>query len=159
MKPKPLRIDWDLLEQAFSSQDVTSLYYLDLVTGQVSLDGEGADDGYGDEDGDLSHAGLPAPSMADDETRLAIRPPSVERKVGWLQQFLPEIEGDEPEMVAKIRAVIDHDDPSSSIGEALNQHPDGKNRWFMFREIKVQEMIERWLEDNSVPFIDPPPWR
>ena len=36
---KPLKIDWDALEEAFNSQSEELIYYLDLVTGHVVLEG------------------------------------------------------------------------------------------------------------------------
>jgi hypothetical protein len=41
MKRKPIKIDWDELESAFDSKQEDLIYYLDLVTGQVILEGEG----------------------------------------------------------------------------------------------------------------------
>ena len=44
MKNKPIRIDWEELESAFDSGNEEILYYLDLITGQVKLEGEGDTD-------------------------------------------------------------------------------------------------------------------
>ena len=36
MKHKPIRLDWDELEVAFTNHDEEIVYYLDLVTGNVT---------------------------------------------------------------------------------------------------------------------------
>lgn len=158
MKPKPLRIDWDTLEEAFSSQNADLVYYLDLINGKVFLEGEGSEDEEEDDD-DYTRAAIPEPSLDDDETRLEIRPPSTERKIGWLEAFLPTVEPEHGEMVEQLRVAIPSDDPESEISAVLRAHPEGREAWFLYRADKVQEMIEGWIEKNAIPFIDPPPWR
>ena len=41
MKRKPIRVDWDDLEEAFSNRRAESSSSLDAITGHVVLDGEG----------------------------------------------------------------------------------------------------------------------
>ena len=41
MQRKPIKVDWDALEEAFDSRDPEVAYYLDRITGHVVLDGEG----------------------------------------------------------------------------------------------------------------------
>jgi hypothetical protein len=55
MKHKPLQIDWDELETAFENRNEDLTYYLDLVTGQVILEGEG-EDAHFDEDAEMDDA-------------------------------------------------------------------------------------------------------
>ena len=162
MKTKPLRIDWDLLEEAFSSKNEIDVYFLDLVTGKVALDGEGSEE---DDPSDDDHFHVPVGSsiqsnvsLADDATRLEVRPPSTSRKIKWLEEFLPGIEAEQPDLVAELTEAMKGANPSE-IADVLNRHPDGRDSWFMFRETKVQQMIEEWLAEHSVQFIDPPPWR
>ena len=45
MKNKPIRIDWEDLEAAFENTNEELVYFLDLVTGRVILEGEGEDSG------------------------------------------------------------------------------------------------------------------
>ena len=63
MKHKPIRLDWDELEVAFTNHDEEIVYYLDLVTGKVIIDGEGEDDDFDDED-DFSPNSLVATGQA-----------------------------------------------------------------------------------------------
>lgn len=158
MKPKPHRIDWDTLEDAFSSQNADLVYYLDLINGKVFLEGEGSED-VEEDDEDYTRAAIPEPSLDDDETRLAIRPPSTELKIDWLHEFLPTVEKEHPEMVAQLRKAIPADEPAREIGNVLRAHPEGREAWFLFRSVKVQQVIEEWLAKHSIPYIDPPPWR
>ena len=47
MKRKPIRIDWEALEDAFNNRDEELVYHLDRITGRVELEGEGEE---GDDD-------------------------------------------------------------------------------------------------------------
>ncbi len=158
MSRKPLRVDWEPLEEAFSSRNEDEVYYLDLVTGHVVLEGEGSEEIVGEDDEGYTPS-VPLPPRRDDAMRLYIHPPTTEMKVEWLEEFLPTVEKDEPEMVAALRDAIPGDNPAPRLSAVLNDHPEGRDRWYMFRTVKVQELIERWLKENDVPILDPPPWR
>lgn len=158
MKHKPIKVDWEALEDAFSSQNADLVYYLDLIHGKVLLEGEDTED-VEEGDDDYMRAAIPDPPLVDDDTHLTIRPPSTERKIVWLEEFLPRVEDDHAEMVAGLRVAMGADEPAAAIRDVLKQHPDGRDAWFLFRSGKVQEMIESWLEEHAIPYLEPPPWR
>ncbi len=73
MKRKPIRIDWEELEDAFNSppEEITS--YLDGISGHVILEGEGEED-------DLEDENPASASPRNDPTRISIRPPARPRR-------------------------------------------------------------------------------
>ena len=87
MKHKPIRLDWDELEVAFTNHDEEIVYYLDLVTGKVIIEGEGEDDDFDDADdfsaNSLVSAGQPAAN--DDSTRAYVKPITNEMKLEWMK--------------------------------------------------------------------------
>src|SRR4030095_163219 len=50
MKRKAIQIDWDELEAAFENRSEDLSYYLDTVTGQVGLEGQGEDAHFDDDE-------------------------------------------------------------------------------------------------------------
>jgi len=155
MKRKPIRVDWDGLEDAFNNLDEDLVYYLDLVTGHVALEGEGeeADDDEFDTDAPPSVAIARA-----DATRLQIRPPDTATKIVWLKQFLDTAAVD-GETEAELRRAIETDDPGESIAEVLRENPERREQWFVYRSERIRELIETWLADSGVETVGPAPWR
>lgn len=157
MKRKPIRIDWDELESAFDSKHEDDLYYLDLVTGDVVLEGEGEGDDSPDDD-DMEEA-LEGPATArSDPFRLYVVPPGIEDEVGWIRRFLDDESEIPVGLSEKMREAADNGDPHE-FREALRSHADIRDRWFLFRSECLQERIETWLETHDVQATEPPPWR
>jgi hypothetical protein len=157
MKSKPLKIDWDGLEDAFNEQRTGLVSYLDLVTGQVVLEGEGETEDLdaGDYDDDL--AGEIVSGPAQDATRLYISPPATEHKIEWLREFLRQ-DPVEPATLAEFELAIAEPDPAAALRDALNRHPPVRDAWYRYRSERIQSLIDDWLASNGVHFVDPPPW-
>ena len=85
MKRKPIRVNWDELEAAFDNQSSDLVYYLDLVTGHVILDGEGEDPG------DADDPAWTGGESADDGTRAYVEPLATETKVEWIRRYVADI--------------------------------------------------------------------
>ncbi len=150
MKGRKIRVDWDDLESAFNSRLDESGYYLDLVTGHVHL----LDEGQSDEE-DPATAG---PAVTD--TRALVTPPDEETEVGWMIEFVESEDDLDDELQAGLReALDDEDDPLDAFRECLRDRDDARSRWFLFRSDRFHELIDRWLEDNGVTLVEPPPWR
>jgi hypothetical protein len=153
MKRKPLKIDWDELESAFQAKSEDLVYYLDLVTGQVVLDGEGeeraSDSGDDDDDDDLER--LPVPVVRAETTRLYVRPPEADEELDWIETFAEQEGG--------LDHVLDAEDVHDGFRDALRRDPERKERWFAFRSDRLHERIDRWIADNGVHPAEPPPWR
>lgn len=154
MKRRALKIDWDELESAFNNRNDELVYYLDLVTGHVVLEGEGDDfdeDSVDDPDLDAGRS---------DTTRLYIEPPGFEEEVGWMREFVREGVGDlEEDVVVALKSAVDGEDASAAFREMLQQHEDARTAWFRYRSERLHEAVEAWLDANEVRSVTPPPWR
>jgi hypothetical protein len=156
MKRKPIKVDWEGLEDAFNNLDEDLVYYLDLVTGQVALEGEGEE---ADEEDEFDAETPSAPAVTRiDGTRLEILPPDTETKIAWLKEFLAT-DAVVGEVESALEQAIDSDDPAEDIAEVLRQNPAEREQWFAYRSERIREMIDRWLERNGVETVDAAPWR
>ena len=50
-------------------------------------------------------------------------------------------------------------DPARRIGDILNQNPELRDAWYVFRSDRIHERIEKWLDEHEVESVDPPPWQ
>jgi hypothetical protein len=159
MKHKPIRIDWDELEVAFNNQNEELVYYLDLVTGHVALEGEGEQDDLDDDDEHYERAiaAATASEPRDDSTRAAIAPLGTADKLVWMERFLADAEIDDASRDA-LREAMGADEPAPAISAVLREHDEARDRWYLYRAQQLRERMLRWLEKQGVAFIDPPPW-
>jgi len=156
MKRKPIKLEWDELDSAFSNQNEELVYYLDRVTGYVILEGEGEGDDYDDEEAAMGGASAQAPV---DSTRLLIRPVDDDLKLEWVLRFVDEVDDLEPEFVSALKQALTEDSAVEGITEVLRQNPDGRDRWYVYRSDRKHEMIDAWLEEHEIVSVDPPPWK
>ena len=159
MKRKPIKIDWEELESAFDSQQEDLVYYLDLVTGQVILEGEGEEDDFEDDENGLDSA-HDEPAVPRNETsRLYVEPPGDEDEVTWMEGFADEIEAADAAFAERIRQALDGDEPHDGFRDALRAHAEQRDRWFAYRADRLHEVIDGWLDQHQVAMIEGPPWR
>jgi hypothetical protein len=157
MKHKPLQIDWDELEAAFENRSDDLTYYLDLVTGQVVLEGEG-EDAHFDEDAEMDDA-VPAEAAPRDETtRLYIVTFTDDDEIDWMDEF---IEGDELIPADLKETLMDRvaQGPSQAFKDELRHHAEVRARWFVFRSERLHEVMDAWMETNKISPATPPPWK
>jgi hypothetical protein len=159
MKRKPIKVDWDELESAFDARQEDLLYYLDLVTGQVVLEGEGEEHD-ADEDDDGLAGALDEPGVPKNEAaRLYVEPPDDDDELAWMEDFAEELAGTEAAVAERLREAMDADDPQERFREALRAHPEQRDRWFAYRSDRLHEVIDGWLSEHHVAAVEPPPWR
>jgi hypothetical protein len=163
MKHKPIKIDWDALEEAFNNPQEELLFYLDRVTGHVVLEGEGEEDDLDQDDEDFEggHPNPPPPvpvPLRSDSTRIYVDPPDSMQKVEWMKGFTADGRGQDPQVIARLATAVESDDPVNDLTEILNEHPEVRDAWYVYRAERVHEMIDDWLEENDVVPVDPPPW-
>jgi hypothetical protein len=158
MKGKPIRVDWEELESAFENKTEDLVYYLDLVTGDVVLEGEGEEalDDPGDYDDDLEEV---VPVRRDQSTRLYIEPPDPETEAGWMTDFVETAKDANPAVLAVLREALDKPDPVEAFREVLRHHGTERDRWFLFRSDRIHDTIGTWLDENGVKSTEPPPWK
>ena len=158
MKGKPIKIDWDELESAFNNRNEELVYFLDLVTGQVILEGEGESDAYNDDD-DMMEEVTPMASTNSDNTMLQIEPPGEAELLSWMSDFVGSLEKEVPESAAAFKAALDDENAVPLLKELLNAHDEARDRWFFYRSERMHEAIDAWIDANEVKFAEPPPWK
>jgi hypothetical protein len=159
MKHKPLHIDWDELEAAFENRNEDLSYYLDLVTGQVVLDGEG-EDAHFDEDAEMEEAvdaDVDAPARGE-TTRLDVVSYTDDDELDWMDEFIEGDAGIPAALKEALSAVVDSGTPHKFKDE-LRHHADVRARWFLFRSERVHEVMDAWMESNKIHPASPPPWK
>src|SRR5262249_2790203 len=87
MKRKPLHIDWDELEAAFENRSEDLVYYLDLVTGQIVLEGEG-EDAHFDDDDEMDDAVDENGTNRPETTRLYVVSFTNDDELDWMDEFI-----------------------------------------------------------------------
>lgn len=157
MRTKPIKIDWEGLEDAFNEQREGLVFYLDVITGHVVLDGEGESDDLDADSYEAAPAGRDAADRSDDATRLYVKPPSTERKIEWMREFLGGGDVEAP-VVAELEQAIETDDPAPALRDVLNRNPEVRDAWYRYRSRRIQSVIDEWVAANGVRFTDPPPW-
>lgn len=156
MKGKPLKIDWDELESAFENDREDVAYFLDLVTGQVVLDGEG-EEGDFDNGEDLEEV-PPTAAPRNDAVRLYVEPPTVEEELAWMDAFLDEAGELDDALQDKLLDTLDAGSPDG-FREALRADAEVRDRWFLYRTERLHEKIDGWLERHQVKSTEPAPWK
>jgi hypothetical protein len=162
MKTKPIKIDWEGLEDAFNDQREELIHYLDLVTGHVVLEGEGEVDEREHDEEDYDGrvpAPVAPPPLRDDSTRIYVHPPDTDQKIEWLLAFLDgssEVGADES---AELREAMDSDDPAEEVASVLKRYPKARDAWFRFRAERIRTLIDEWLAARGVVAVEPPPWK
>ena len=153
---KPIKLDWDQLEEAFNNKNDELVYYLDMVTGHVHLDGE--DEDTDDEEAFDTRPPAPGqPRRTDDPTRRYIEPPSTALKVEWLAAFVDSGEFD-AEIATGLREAMVGDDPGPAIRKVLNANPEVRDSWYVYRSDRIRAMVGPWLEKSGITATNPPPW-
>ena len=158
MKRKPIKIDWDELESAFDSKQEDLVYYLDLVTGQVILEGSGEEAGFDDDKDALEEALEETVVVRKESSRLYVEPPGDDDEVAWMEGFADEIEATDAGLAESIRQALDSDDPQDGFREALRTHADRRDRWFAYRSDRLHDVIEGWIAEHQVATVEGPPW-
>ncbi|HJQ97307.1 MAG TPA: UPF0158 family protein [Candidatus Polarisedimenticolaceae bacterium] len=157
MKRKAIHIDWDELEAAFENRSEDLSYYLDTVTGQVGLEGQGEDAHFDDDEIDGAVEAAPAKASAE-TTRLVIASYSDLDELDWMDEFI-EGEGTIPDALKdKLGDLVARED-GNGFKDQLRHHAEVRDRWFLFRSERVHEVMDAWLEENRVTPAGPPPWK
>ena len=158
MKRKPLHINWDELEAAFENRSDDLVYYLDLVTGQIILEGEG-EDAHFDDDDEMDDAvdegnGPNRPEA----TRLYVVSFTNDDELDWMDEF---IEGDgalDSTLKDKLVECITKESPHA-FKDCLRNHAEVRDRWFLFRSERLHEVMDAWLDEHKVNPASKPPWK
>ena len=156
MKHKPLQIDWDELETAFENRNEDLSYYLDLVTGQVILDGEG-EDAHFDENAEMDDAVDGGPAPRREPTRLYVVSFTDEDEMDWMDEFI-EGDGALPDSLKAILSGLISQGSPQRFKDELRHHAEVRDRWFLFRSERLHEVMNAWIDSNKIRAASPPPW-
>jgi uncharacterized Zn finger protein len=158
MKRKAIKIDWDELESAFDNKNEELVYYLDRVTGQVVLEGEGEDE-FDDDDDLVDDSPAEAPPR-DDTTRIYIEPLDPDELLSWMRDFLGDSKKSlESATRDRLLSAVEAREPQGAIREILDDNAEVRDRWFAYRSERLHETMDAWLDANDVSVVDPPPWK
>jgi len=157
MKRKPLHIDWDELETAFENRSEDLVYYLDLVTGQVILEGEGEDARF-DEDAEMDEAVDNDRAQRPETTRRYVETFTNDDELDWMERFI-EGDGAIPDELKERLLDLIAQGPPPAFKDELRHHADVRDRWFLFRSERLHEVMNAWLESHSVSVATPPLWK
>lgn len=155
MKHKPIKIDWEELESAFDNKREDLVYYVDLVTGQVILEGEGEEALESDEDEDIDETA----SGRGVSTRLYVEPLDPEIENDWMAVFVDDTTDLDGAVMERLRGALDDPDPHEASREILRNHAPERDRWFLFRSGRIHDAIDAWLDEHGVRSTEPPPWK
>lgn len=156
MKRKPIHLDWDELETAFENRSEDLIYYLDLVTGKVILEGEGEDHRYDDDDELDEKDGDAGPRP--EPMRLTVESFTSDDELDWMDEFIEGDEGLDDALKEQLAALVGQAD-GDGFKDALRGVPEARDRWFLFRSERLHEVIDAWLDAANVTPAEPPPWR
>lgn len=157
MKRKPIHIDWDELESAFENRTEDLVHYLDLVTGEVILEGEGEEAPADGDDDREDEAAMRPVLMRPDNTRLYVTPFTDDDELAWAEAFV-EQPGLAPEVRDRLTTVLDGES-AIAFRDALRAEDGTRESWFRYRSDCLHQAIDSWLAEHEVNVIEPPPWK
>ena len=144
MEKKPLRISLDELCDAMGNSSFESEYFLDLKTGEILFLSQYADD---EETGELKE-------QIEEEFERYERIPSAESHEGYrdMVDFITTLEN---EHLAELLGVaIDGKGAFRRFKDVLLDHPEEDERWFRFKDDRMEARALEWLEGIGVTLIE-----
>lgn len=143
-----MKLDWDDVLDAFEQYSETIRCYLDRRTGRVVQVNK--------EDPDASDIDSEE-AEAHPERYVRIHPAGPEEERAWMREFVETVE--EASARDALRAALDGPDGLRGFRDALADRPNDRERWFAYREEKINTRIEHWLEAWDIAPLNPPPWQ
>jgi len=142
-KKKTLKIDLDGLCSAIEDSSYEHEYYLDLETGEILFLSEYMDD----ETEKLR-------DRIDDDTDRYERIPKAESHEGYedMQAFIATVKD---ERIAELLEVaINGKGAFRRFKDVLLNYPEERERWFQFKDDRMEEKALEWLGDIDVSLIE-----
>ncbi|GFO96244.1 hypothetical protein ig2599ANME_0433 [groundwater metagenome] len=141
-----LPIDLQELCAAFEDSSDDHRYYLDLETGGITLDFLDAA-----EREELDE-------MVDEASKERHRYlPIAESQVGYedMKEYIETVKG--ANLKEKLSIAISGSGAFRRFKDVLNSYPKEKERWFKFKDEKVMERVNEWLEEEGIEIIPQKP--
>jgi len=143
-KKKTLKIDLGELCSAMEDSSYEHEYYLDLETGEILFLSEYTDD---EETGKLK-------DKIEEESDRYERIPKAESHEGYeeMQDFIATVK--DKRLAALLEVAINGKGAFRRFKDVLLNFPEERERWFQFKDTKVQERALEWLDDIDVSLIE-----
>ena len=143
-KKKILKIDLDELYSAMENSSYEVEYYLDLETGEILFVSEGMDD---EETGKLKI------QIGEELGRYELIP-KAESYGGYrdMQAFIATIENEH--LAELLEVAINGKGAFRRFKAVLLNYPKEREKWFEFKDARIQEQALEWLESIGVSLIE-----
>ena len=139
-KQKILKIDLDELCSAMEDSSYEHEYYLDLETGEILLISDYMN---AEEIGKLK-------DQIDEDSDRYERIPKAESHEGYedMVDFIATVK--DKRLAALLEVAINGKGAFRRFKDVLLNYPEERERWFQFKDAKVQERALEWLDDIDV---------
>lgn len=107
----------------------TVSYYLNKETGEIVSDLEG----------DLDEEEL------DNDTYVYVEPISSQESYQFMEEFIETVT--DPELKRRLKIAINGRGAFRMFWQTLGDYPQEKKRWITFEEKKIDQCIDRWIEN------------
>jgi len=141
---KTLKIDLDELCEAMENSSYENEYYLDLETGEILFLSEYMDD----EETEKLRERL------DDDPDRYEPIPKAESHVGYedMRDFIATVENEH--LAELLEIAINGKGAFRRFKDVLLSYPEERERWFQFKDDRIQERALEWLDDNDVTLLE-----
>ena len=133
---KRLPIDLDLVQTAFEDRDGDGRWFLDGETGEVLRLNEGDDDELADQ---IDEGG---------ERYIAIPYQGSDASYRDMAEFIDSV--NDNRMHALLKVAINGRGAFRRFKDVLQEHPQERERWFVFQKQRAHRRILRWLETEGI---------
>ena len=143
-KKKALKIDLDELCSAMADSSHEHEYYLDLETGEILFISDYMDD---EETGKLKD------QVEEDSDRYE-RIPEAESHEGYedMVEFIATVKDER--LVELLEVAINGKGAFRRFKDVLLNYPEERERWFQFKDDRMEEKALEWLDDIDVSLIE-----
>ena len=140
MDKRSLKIDLDELCSAMEDSSFEHEYYLDLTTGEILFLSEYMDD---EETGKLRE-------QIDEEPDRYEQIPRAESHEGYedMEGFIATVKDEH--LAELLEAAINARGAFRRFKDVLLRYPEERERWFRFKDERIEERAREWLDDIGV---------
>jgi len=143
MARRRVPVDWGDLEMALTSPMDEWACYLDLRTGQVRMVHVAP---FGDGEDELSEEEIDAGLAAGDLVRIEPLPSSEEYE--WMVEFADSVA--DPRLWELLDVALDGRGAFRRFKNVLLNYLEERERWFAFRDARLREAMQEWLEEHEI---------
>ena len=140
MEKKTLHVDLGELCEAMDNSSYENQYYLDLTTREILFTSENMDD---------AETSKLKDQIEEESDRYELIPKAESHEGYWdMQDFIATIEDER--LVELLEVAINGKGAFRRFKDVLLNYPEERERWFQFRDERVEERALEWLESIDV---------